>query len=529
MASSPAGVAAYPLVSEAARLSDTGQHEQAARVLLEHLKRFPNEPRGMAALGATAMRLGALEQAAHFLRRAIAAGHADVETRRMLASVLSQQERLGPAEAMVSALLRETGDPMLKGLLANILERLGRSDDALSLQEELARDYPQQAHVWVALGHGLRAAGRVDEAVAAYRKAIAVDFEFGEGWWGLAGLRRKVITDDDIAGMERALSVAIDLRNIVPVHFSLARAFAERGDHARAFTHYETANRLRAEDIGYDPRELTEEITEVTRSVDAAFIERMPCASTDCDRPVFIISLPRSGSTLLEQILGSHPDIEPIGELPYIPAILRSFIELATRRGRVTVPRAIAAMTDEQAAMFGRDYLERAARHRKTDRPFFIDKLPNNWSNMLFIRRILPQALFIDIRRPAMDCCFSNFTQSFTNAHASSFALEHIGQSYRDYVRLMDHFDRVEPGMIHHVSYEQLVANPRAQLEPVLAYLGLPWDDRLLEFHSLDRVVRTPSSEQVRRPLNRDGMAVWRPYSQWLDPLRKVLGDLAER
>lgn len=528
MASPPPSLAAFPLLSDAARLSDAGQYEQAARVLLEHLKRFPNEPRGLAALGSTAMRLGALEQSAHFLRRAIAAGHSDLETRRTLASVLSQQERLAPAKAMVASLVRETGDPALKGLLANICERLGRSDDALAIQQELARDYPQQAHVWVALGHGLRAAGRVEEAVAAYRRAIAADFEFGEGWWGLAGLRRKVITDEDIAGMERALAIAIDLRNIVPLHFSLARASAERGDHEKAFGHYETANRLRAEDIGYDPRELTDEVTEITRSVDAAFIDRMSPEPVGDDRPVFVISLPRSGSTLLEQILGSHLEVEPIGELPYIPAILRSFIELATRRGRVTVPQAIATMTDEQAAIFGRDYLERAARHRKTDRPFFIDKLPNNWSNVLFIRRILPQARFIDIRRPAMDCCFSNFTQSFTNAHASSFALEHIGQSYRDYVRLMDHFDEVAPGMVHHINYERLVENPRAQLEPLLAYLGLPWDDRLLEFHSLDRVVRTPSSEQVRRPLNRDGMEVWRPYSRWLGPLRAVLGDLAE-
>jgi hypothetical protein len=243
---------------------------------------------------------------------------------------------------------------------------------------------------------------------------------------------------------------------------------------------------------------------------------------------VFIVSLPRSGSTLLEQMLGSHPSIEPVGELPYIPAILRSFMELVTRRGKITVPQAIRQLSDEKAAAFGRDYLLRASLHSKTDRPFFVDKLPHNWNNILFIRRILPHAKFIDIRRPAMDCCFSNFTQSFTSAHPSSFALRDVGRSYLDNVRLMEHLDRVAPGLVHHVDYRTLVEEPQTELRSVLDYLGLPWDETVLDFHRLDRVVRTPSSEQVRRPLNRDGMEIWRPYSQWLDPLREVLGDLAQ-
>ena len=220
--------------------------------------------------------------------------------------------------------------------------------------------------------------------------------------------------------------------------------------------------------------------------------------------------------------------IDEIGELSYIPAILRSYMELATRRGKITVSQAIRQMTDEQAKALGTDYLARAGLHRKTDHPVFVDKLPHNWSNILLIRRIIPQARFIDIRRPAMDCCFSNFTQSFTRFHASSFTLTDMAQSYCDNVRLMDHLDRVAPGLVHHVDYTQLVENPREQISGVLDYLGLAWDDAVLEFHKLDRVVRTPSSEQVRRPLNRDGMEVWRPYSQWLGPLREALGPLAD-
>lgn len=518
----------YPLLGEAQRLSDDSKWEQAAQAAMEHLRRHPNEPRGMALLGYVAMRLGALEQAQHFMRRAIAAGHAPIELRRNLASVLSQQERLKVAEPMVAGLVAETRDPALMGVHANILERLGENARALSLHEQLVKAHPDKPHLWVAYGHALRAAGRVDDAVAAYRRATEVDPEYGEGWWGLAGIRKKVLTDADIAAMHEQAAIAVDVRNEAPINFALARAYAERGRHEDAFKHYEIANRLRAETLQYDPAELSDEISEIERTVDRDYIERLPSTPLGDDVPVFIVSLPRSGSTLLEQMLGSHPDVEPIGELPYAPAILRSFIELATRRGAITVPQALAAMSDEQAALFGRDYLERAALHRKTGRRWFVDKLPNNWSNVLFIRRILPQARFVDIRRPAMDCCFSNFSQSFTSAHASSFTLEHIGQCYSDYVRLMDHLDDVAPGMVHHVSYEKLVAGPRGQLEPLLAYLGLPWDDRVLEFHKLDRVVRTPSSEQVRRPLNRDGMEVWRPYSQWLGPLREALGPLAD-
>ena len=382
--------------------------------------------------------------------------------------------------------------------------------------------------MWIAYGHGLRSAGRVDEAIAAYRQAIAAYDEFGEAWWGLASIKQPVLGDADVVAMRSALAIAVDIRNLAPLHFALARALHDRSDYKGAFHHYDEGNRLRAESLNYDARELTDEIAEVERIADRDFLARFGDTPRGDNRPIFIVSLPRSGSTLLEQMLGSHPQIEPVGELPYAPAILRSFMEMATRRGRVTVLQAIASLSDSQAALFGNDYLQRAALHRKTDRPFFIDKLPHNWSNILFIKRIIPQARFIDIRRPAMDCCFSNFTQSFTSAHAASFALRDVGQCYVDNVRLMNHLDRAAPGLVHHISYQSLIADPRTQVSRVLDYLGLPWNDTILDFHQLDRVVRTPSSEQVRRPLNRDGMEVWKPYSQWLDPLREVLGEFAE-
>jgi tetratricopeptide (TPR) repeat protein len=520
-------IAGYPLLSEAARLAGEGRLEQAAQQAMQHLRQHPDEPRGLAQLGQIAMQLGALGQAEHFVRTAIARGAHELEVRRNLASILNQQERLDEARAMFELLERETHDPTLPALRAIILDKLGRHDEALAIQERLTRLHGDRPPYWISYGHGLRAAGRVAEAVAAYRKAVAADFEYGEAWWGLASIKQPLLTDEDMAEMRKGLAIAIDVRNSAPLHFALARALHDRGRYEEAFGHYAEGNRQRAESIGYDSRELTAEVAEIERSVESRFVAALGGEAVGESTPIFIVSLPRSGSTLLEQMLGSHPVIEPAGELPYIPAILRGLMEMATRRGRVTVPQVIAGLGVDQAAAMGRDYLRRAALHRKTDRPFFIDKLPHNWSNILFIRRILPQARFIDIRRDPMDCCFSNFTQSFSRAHAASFALRDIGQCYVDYVRLMAHLDRAAPNMVHHLRYDRLIEDAETELRAVLGYVGLSWDPSVLEFHKLGRVVRTPSSEQVRRPLNRDGVDIWKPYAEWLGPLREVLGPLA--
>lgn len=522
------GLAGFPLLAEAAGLITANELERAGRLTMEHLRKHPNEPRGLAQLGTIAMGLGALGQAEHFCRLALKNGATAPQVKRNLASIVNQQERLDEAHAMFEALLEEGDASPMRAILAVIKDKLGRTEEAMALRQLLVEQEPENTFYWIAYGHSLRAAGRVEDAVQAYRTATAIDFECGEAWWGLASIKNRVFIDDDIVQMRRAIAIAIDVRNSAPTHFALARALHDRGDFAEAFEHYAVGNRQRAESIGYDADELTAEVDEVKQSVTAEFARSLARQVPNEDVPIFIVSLPRSGSTLLEQMLGSHADIEPIGELPYIPAILRSAIELATRHGKVTVPQLVAHMDDRQASALGAEYLRRAKLHRKSGSRFFIDKLPHNWSNIVFIRRILPQARFIDIRRPAMDCCFSNFTQSFSTAHASSFVLEDIARCYVDYVAYMSHLDTVAPDTVHHVAYDRLIEDAETELKSALAYLGLPWDPTTLDFHKLNRVVRTPSSEQVRRPLNRDGMDTWKPYSAWLDPLRMTLGSLAD-
>ena len=527
MLASTRGVTAFPKLADAESLVAAGRFEQAARGVMEHLRAHPNEPRGLALLGSIAISLGALGQAEQFLRRAMALGQNGTDVQRNLASALNQQERLPEALELFDRLRTASDDPSIDAIRALILDKLARNEEALAVLGHLVERHPDQPPFWISYGHSLRAAGSTDEAIAAYRRATEIDFECGEAWWGLANIKSKILTDDDMATMERALAIAVDDRNIAPLHFSIARGRHDRKEYDRAFDHYSQGNRLRAEQIGYRSQELTDEVDQSIRSIDRTGFGDATPRPNQHPTPIFIISLPRSGSTLLEQMLGSHSDIEPIGELPYVPALLRSVMEVHTRRGQITVPELVNRLDPAEATAIGTEYLRRAALHRARDTGAFLDKLPHNWSNILFIRRILPQAKFIDIRRSAMDCCFSNFTQSFSRAHAASFALRDIGQCYVDNVRLMDHLATAAPDLVHHVSYEQLIEQPETELRAIFNYLGLEWENAPLNFHQLDRVVRTPSAEQVRRPLNREGVDTWLPYAQWLGPLREALGKLA--
>lgn len=528
MLNSPETVRAFPSLTLAERELKEGRTDKAAQYAIEHLRRHPNEPRGVALLGSIALKMGALGQAEQFLRQAQGLGLRTLDVERDIASAINQQERLGEALEAFTELERKLADPQISATRALILDKLGRNEEALKLHETLVASNPNEPMFWIIYGHSLRASGRTDEAVAAYRKATSIDAERGEAWWALASIKSKVLTDEDIVIMEGALSIAIDLLNIIPLHFALGRAWHDRKVPDKAFHHYSEGNRLRAETINYDPEELTEEVDQVVRTFGPEFFARSAPGESSGPIPVFLISMPRSGSTLLEQMLSNHPGIEAVGELPYVRAMLRSTMELHTRRGPARVPEVVLNLSQSEKEALGRDYMARSDLHRCRDTRYFVDKMPMNWSDVLFIRQILPNARFIEIRRDPIDCCFSNYVQYFSRAHAASFSLHDMGRSFVDYVRLMDHIDSAAPGLIHHVRYEQLVEEPERELRKVLAYLGLDWDPALLRFHESKRTVRTPSSEQVRRPLNREGMGIWKPYAQWLSPLRKALKPLAQ-
>ena len=523
------GVAAYPRLNQAELELSEGRFDAASALVIQHLRQHRNEPRGLALLGELAMKQGAFLQAERFFRQAMAAGLRTLDVQRSFAMVLKQQERLGEALEVFNLLEPQIRDSQFRGLKGLILDKLGRNDEAISHYDKLLAEDPDNTQLLIAYGHALRAAGRTDDAINAYRRAVGVDTERGEAWWGLAAIKSKVLTDEDIDAMREALESAVDINNIIPLHFALARALHDREQYEKAFEHYAEGNRLHASTINYESDELTKEVDTFSRVFRQEHFRKPPKFRLNGPTPIFLISMPRAGSTLLEQMLDCHPEIEGVGELLYVRALLRTAMEMYTNRGCATVDELVLALTDADKEAMGRDYLARAELHRRTNARYFIDKMPMNWSDVLFIREILPNAKFVEIRRNALDCCFSNFTHCFSRAHAASSSLADMGHAYVDYVRLMDHFDEVAPGLIHHVRYESLVDDPETELRAVLGYLDLPWDEAVLTFHESARTVRTPSAEQVRRPLNRQGMGAWRPYAPWLTPLVEALERLNDQ
>ena len=481
--------------------------------------------RMMAELGA---RVGRLRDSEALLRRAIELAPGFTAARANLATVLYKQSRYAEAAAVLDEVLaRDPANPGNRNLLAATLGRTGDYAEALAIYAELVEVFPEHAKLWMSYGHMLKTVGRQEEAVAAYREALAAQPGLGEVWWSLANLKTVAFEPADVAAMEAALAAGAAHEDALHLHFALGKAHADQGDAEAAFRHYAAGNALRSAELDYQPGEIGAQVDKMIAVLTPGFLAEYAGAGDPAPDPIFILGLPRAGSTLLEQILASHSQVEGTMELPDIPAIAMREAKQAGGDLR-DWPRAVAALPRERFAELGAEFLERTRVQRKSDRPFYIDKLPNNWSYAGFIHLILPNARIVDARRHPLDCCFSNFRQHFAKGQGFSYDLGHIGRYYADYVRAMDHYDAVLPGRIHRVVHERLLDDPEGQVRALLAYLGLPFEDGCLDFHRNARAVRTASSEQVRRPINRDGVGAWRPYRPWLGPLIEALGDLPE-
>lgn len=374
-------------------------------------------------------------------------------------------------------------------------------------------------------GHALKTAGRQDDSVAAYRRAISLSPDLGEAWWSLANLKTYRFTAEDITAMTRQLE-RTDLAADDRFHFDFAmgKALEDRSEFAASFAHYEAGNRLRRQGLPYDADEqqahIDRSIALFTRDF---FGERVDngCAAPD---PIFIVGLPRAGSTLLEQILSSHSQVEGTMELPDIGMLARELSGRKKRSETSQYPEVLAELTADDCRELGERYLAQTRIQRKSDAPFFIDKMPNNFAHVGLIHLILPRARIIDARRHPLGCCFSAYKQHFARGQAFTYDLGDLGRYYAGYVALMGHIDSVLPGRVHRVFYEHMVADTDLEVRRLLAYCGLPFEEACLRFWETGRAVRTASSEQVRRPIYRDGVDQWRHYEPWLEPLRRALG-----
>jgi tetratricopeptide (TPR) repeat protein len=510
----------YPrrLIDAALALHDNQLHI-AEPLLKAHLREDPFDVAAIRMLAELAGRIGRYPDAEKLLRRAIELAPGFTAARGNLALVLYRQNRPDEALAELDTVLAEEPENLgPHNLRAAALGRIGGFGEALAIYEDVLKRAPGQPKIWMSYGHTLKTVGRLAEGIAAYRQAIGLNPSLGEVWWSLANLKTVRFDDADVAAMEAALTQE-DLSDEDRFHldFALGKAFEDRKQADAAFAHYAQGNALRRKSVIYDA-DLTRRSTDASVALyTREFFSERSGSGFDAPDPIFVLGMPRAGSTLIEQILSSHPLVEGTSELADIPRLARR------HKG---YPKAIGALSADELRAMGEDYLKTTRIQRRTDRPFFIDKLPNNWAYAPFIHLILPNAKIIDARRHPLSCCFSNFKQHFAKGQGFSYDLDDLGRYYRDYVRLMAHVDHVLPGRVHRAIYERMVDDTEAEVRALLAACGLEFDPACLAFYETERAVRTPSSEQVRQPIFREGTEAWKPFEPWFDPLKAALGDV---
>jgi tetratricopeptide (TPR) repeat protein len=511
---------AYPpaLLDAALALHDNRLPE-AERGLKDYLKRDPFDARAVRMLAELAGRIGRYHDAETLLRRALELAPAFTAARANLATVLHRQNRSPEAlEVLDAVMAEEPGNLGHANLRAAALGRLGGFDEAIALYEQVLARAPDQPRVWMSYGHMLKTVGRQGDGVAAYRRALALQPTLGEVWWSLANLKTIRFDPADIAAMEGALAnAALSDEDRFHLHFALGKAMEDAREDAAAFDHYAQGNALRRRSLDYRAEDTTRFVDASVAAFDAAFFadRAAGCPAPD---PIFVLGMPRAGSTLVEQILASHSQVEGTSELPDIPALARTI---------PNYPAGLADLAPERLHELGEDYLRRASVQRRSDRPFFVDKLPNNWLHVPLIRAILPNATIVDARRDARDCCWSNFKQHYARGQAFSYDLRDLGLYFRDYTRLIAHVDAVQPGAVHRVQHEALLDDPEHEIRSLLAHCGLAFEPACLAPHETERAVRTASSEQVRRPLTKRAVGGWRRFETQLLPLGRALDGVA--
>ena len=410
---------------------------------------------------------------------------------------------------------------------AGALVGLGDHDQALKIYRELLTSTPRGAELQLAIGHCLKTLGKTPDAIDAYRAAAEIRADYGEAYWSLANLKTYRFDDEEIRVMRAACEAEGTARaDRWHLSFALGKAYEDRGAYAESFEFYAQGNSLKKADSRYRPESAESNTAQQIRHTTAQLLGRHGRSGYPDPSPIFIVGLPRAGSTLLEQILASHSQIEGTMELADIPRMVLHLQGREFEGAEARYPAILASLSAQELHGFGKKYIDDTRVYR-TGKPRFIDKMPNNFRHAGLISMILPEARIIDARREPMACCFSNYKQLFAHGQEFTYSLEDIGRYYCSYVQLMRHWDSVLPGRVLRVQHEEVVADLEGQVRRMLDFLGLEFEPQCLEFHRTERSVRTASSEQVRRPLTAEGVDQWRHFEPWLAPLRDALGTLA--
>lgn len=516
-----------PRLVAAAEAMAAARAQDAERLLGDHLAARPDDADALKMLGDVLNGLERHGEAEAALARALVLAPDFDGARFSYATALFLQQKTPQAIAELRRLLiRDPANPAWRNLMASALALAGEFDEALALQSALVVEYPNQPKLWLNHANTLKTVGRADAAVAAFRRAIHLAPRMGAAYGGLANAKVMRFTADEIAVMRALLAdPALPDADRLDVEFALGKALEDEKDHAGAFSHYAASAALRRARVAWPADAFTARVEKSERVLTAEFFAARSGAGDPAPDPIFIVGLPRSGSTLVEQILASHPDVEGTMELPDLG---RAAAMLAAAHGAQDWLDVIEQASPAELAAAGGAYLDSTRFQRRTARPLFVDKMPNNFLHAGLIALILPHAKVIDARRAPMAACFSAFKQSFAQGQAFSYDLGDLGRYYRDYVRLMRHIDRVLPGRVHRIVYEEMVDDSEGQIRRLLDACGLSFDPACLRFWETQRAVRTVSSEQVRQPIYRSGLEHWKAYEPWLDDLKAALGPALE-
>ncbi|GAB5413518.1 MAG: tetratricopeptide repeat-containing sulfotransferase family protein [Congregibacter sp.] len=499
---------------------------KAEQLCRSFLHQQPHNTEGMRLLAQIAQRFGALEEANFLLESACEIAPDDAHLRIELIRVLSKRQRFEQSLQQADTLLaKQPQNLQFQSLRAIELLQLGEYAAAIEAFDRILEKIPDDAGTLTSRGHALKTFGKTPDAIDSYKRASQAASMSGEAWYALANLKTYRFAGDEIAQMQDRLAAGGSLMDEVYLSFALGKAFEDKQDYAESFAFYERGNARKNQAVSYRPEHFLAEVDAQIDCFDSA--AWFAGASGGCERPdpVFIVGMPRAGSTLLEQIIASHSQVDGTRELPDVLSLAQRLRRRKNPQGETPgYPDILKTLSDDELSKLGENYLAQTQMHR-LGAAFFIDKMPNNFRHVALIKRILPNAKIIDARREPMACCFSNFKQLFAEGQEFSYDLGNLGHYYRHYKRLMQHWDSVLPGAVYRLQHEALLEDLEGTLKGLFDYLELPLEDACLRFHENQRPVRTPSSEQVRQPIFRDAQKLWQNYQPWLDPLREALDE----
>ena len=527
-----------PLVAVVDLISQ-GKLIKAEELCRQILQKNPALPEAMRLLADIGTRLGALDDADTLLASAHELAPSNVQIHIDYIQTLRKRQRFAEARSQAQALLASAPEnPQFISLAAVEAMQSGDFDEALTLFNKVLDKLPEDFITLTSVGHAEKTRGNYSAAVEAYHRALASNPNHGEAYYSLANLKVYEFSEREVEAMIAAVEHSrLPPNDKVYMSFALGKAFEDRERYAESFSYYDKGNALKKAQSRYRAEAMTEDLAAQKSACTAELFEKFEGAGCQSPDPIFILGLPRAGSTLIEQILASHSQVDGTLELPNILSLSQRLRRLGQGRAAIKTaqpgvnyddyPANLHQLSSQQLTEFGEEFIEQTAIHR-AGAPLFIDKMPNNFRHIGLIKLILPNAKIVDARRGPMACCFSGFKQLFAEGQEFSYSLHDIGSYYRDYLDLMAHWDEVLPGFVHLIENERVIDDLEGEVRKLLDFCGLPFEQGCVDYHQNKRSVRTPSSEQVRKPISRSGVDQWRSYNEFLDPLRAALGDLQQ-